>query len=118
MVWKEQKLSRMEDQQQEIGADSRVFGEQGQEGQHTAHDACGAEQHQVDTPQSRPFADAVDSSSCGKYKKQEGTLERGGHPTAFFFLGKGVYDQLLCRIRADAEPRSWTIWAPAKASIR
>ena len=25
------------------------------------------------------FADAVDSSSCGKYKKQEGTLERGGH---------------------------------------
>ena len=22
-------------------------------------------------------------------------MERGGHPTAFFFLGKGVYDQLL-----------------------
>ena len=70
-----------------------MFGEQCQKSQHTTYDACGAEQHQIDSPQSRSFAETVNGCRCGKYEKKERALQWGGHPAAFFFIGDSVYDQ-------------------------
>ena len=58
----------MEHSQQKIGADGRVFGEEGEESEDTSRDACRTEKNQVDAPQSGSPPDAVDGGGGRKHK--------------------------------------------------